>query len=426
VPGIDLIASDWKYAEREDSGMQAMVQEQSSALRTDPSPGAVRAAVRALLPTIRSRALACERARMVPDETVEELRQTGLYRLVQPAPYGGYEQDFVVLADLMMDIAAACASTAWVCGLLSAHQWFVALFPAEAQHDVWGSNPGATLCGSYAPVNEAVATGGGYRLSGRWSFASGCDNAQWAICAARMPATAQRPSQPAFLLVPARDYGIDDTWDVIGLAGTGSKTLVLNDVFVPEHRVVLFADAAAGRTPGSRLYRNPLYAVPIYSHVSACLAATAVGAAAGAIEDFIAATGGRLTRGSVTGGNNRMAEFPTVQIKVAEAAACVDAARTILLRDLEAIAREVRETGEGSVAQRVTNRRGQAFAVTMAVRAVDILNAATGGNGLALSNPVQRAWRDVNAVGRHVSINWDAVATMYGQMALGLEPRGQY
>lgn len=406
--------------------VQESVQESSSAMRANPSPDLVRASVRSLLPKIRSRAEACERARSVPPETVEELRRAGLYKLVQPAAYGGHEQDFAVLADVMMEMAGACASTAWVCGLLSAHQWVVGLFPAEAQNDVWGGNPDATLCGSYAPISEAAQAPGGYRLNGRWSFASGCDNSQWAICAARLPATSERPSQPAFLLVPAGDYTIEDTWDVIGLAGTGSKTLLLKDVFVPGHRVVLFADAASGRTPGSRLYRNRLYAVPIYSHVSACLAATAVGAAAGAIDDFIAATGGRLTRGSVTGGNNRMAEFPTIQIRVAEAAASVDAARTILLRDLEAIAREVRENGEGSVQQRVTNRRGQAFAVNMAVRAVDILNAATGGNGLALSNPVQRAWRDINAVGRHVSVNWDAVATMYGQMALGLEPRGQY
>ncbi len=403
-----------------------MLQESMRARQASPDPGAVRAAVRSLLPTIRSRAAACERARSVPAETVEELRKAGLYKLVQPAAYGGYEQDFVVLAELMMDIAEACASTSWVCGLLSAHQWAVGLFPAEAQHDVWGSNSDATLCGSYAPVSQAAPVSGGHRLTGRWSFASGCDNAHWAICAAQLPPTTDRPSQPAFLLVPASDYLIEDTWDVIGLAGTGSKTLVLDDVFVPEHRVVTFADAAMGTAPGSRLYQNRLYAVPIYCHVSACLAATAVGAAAGAIADFIAATGGRLTRGSVTGGNNRMAEFPTIQIRVAEAAASVDAARTILLRDLKAIAREVRENGEGSVKQRITNRRGQAFAVNMAVRAVDILNAATGGNGLALSNPIQRAWRDVNAVGRHVSVNWDAVATMYGQMALGLEPRGQY
>ncbi len=386
----------------------------------------VRAAVKSLLPAIKSRAAACERARTVPVETVEELRQAGLYKLVQPSAYSGYEQDFVVLAELIMEMASACASTGWVCGLLSGHQWFAGLFPAQAQRDIWGGNPDATLCGSYAPVNEARLDKGGYRLTGRWSFASGCDNAQWALCAARLPATADRPSQPGFLLVPATDYGIDDTWDVIGLAGTGSKTLVLADVFVPEHRMLLFADAASGRSPGSRLYANRLYAVPIYSQVSACLAAAAVGAAAGAVDDFIESTTGRVTRGSVTGGNNRMAGFPTIQIKLAEAAASIDAARTILLRDLEAIACEVRETGEGSRQQRVTNRRGQVFAVNLSVRAVDLLNAAMGGNGLAMSNPVQRAWRDVNAIGRHVSLNWDAVAAMYGQMALGLEPRGQY
>ena len=410
----------------ESSAVQAKMHGFSSGARANPSPDTIRAAVKSLLPAIRSRAAACERERTVPVENVEALRQTGLYKLVQPATYGGYEQDFVVLADLIMEMAAACASTGWVCGLLSGHQWFAGLFPAEAQQDIWGSNREATLCGSYAPVNEARADKGGFRLSGRWSFASGCDNAQWALCAARLPATSERPSQPGFLLVPATDYMIDDTWEVIGLAGTGSKTLVLNDVFVPEHRMLLFADAASGKSPGSKLYANRLYAVPIYCQVSACLAAAAVGAAAGAVEDFIASTGGRVTRGSVTGGNNRMAEFPTIQIRLAEAAASVDAARTILLRDLEAIARDVREHGEGSVQQRVTNRRGQVFAVSLAVRAVDILNAAMGGNGLALSNPIQRAWRDVNAVGRHVSLNWDSVAAMYGQMALGLEPRGQY
>ncbi len=410
----------------EGSALQATMHGSIPVSRVNLSAEKVPAAVRALLPDIRSRAAACERARSVPPETFAALRQAGLYKLVQPSAYGGYEQDFGVLVDLIVDMAGACASTAWVCGLLSAHQWMVGLFPAAAQNDAWGGNPDATFCGSYAPINEAVIESGGYRLNGRWGFASGCDNAEWAICAARLPATPQWPSQPAFLLVPASDYTIDDTWDVIGLAGTGSKTLVLNNVFVPEHRSVLFADAAAGRSPGSKLYANRTYAVPVYCHISPCLAATAVGAAAGAVEDFIAGTTGRLTRGSVTGGDNRMAQFPTIQIRVAEAAASVDAARMILLRDLEAIAREVRQNGAASVEQRVTNRRGQAFAVSLAVRSADMLNAATGGHGLALSNPIQRAWRDVNAVGRHVSLNWDSVAAMYGQMALGLEPRGQY
>ena len=157
---LDSVAGQPDARGQRDAGDGA--EESSSAMRANPSPGAVRAAVRSLLPTIRSRAVACERARSVPDETVEELRQTGLYQLVQPAAYGGYEQDFVVLADLMMDMAGACASTAWVCGLLSAHQWLVGLFPAEAQHDVWGEQP---RCHAVRIVRSHQRGGGERRLS---------------------------------------------------------------------------------------------------------------------------------------------------------------------------------------------------------------------------------------------------------------------
>ena len=121
------------------------------------SPDELKTAIRSLLPRVRARAAECERARTVPAETVDELRELGFYKLVQPSAYGGYEQDFVILAELMMELAGACASTAWVCGLLAAHQWMVDTFPAQAQRDVWKTDPDATFCGSYAPVNEAVA-----------------------------------------------------------------------------------------------------------------------------------------------------------------------------------------------------------------------------------------------------------------------------
>jgi alkylation response protein AidB-like acyl-CoA dehydrogenase len=232
---------------------------------------------------------------------------------------------------------------------------------------------------------------------------------------------------PAFLLVPMSDYVIDDTWNVVGLAGTGSKTLVLDDVFVPEHRVLSFADTTSGSTPGAALYSdNPAYSIPMLCNIPSCLASTAVGAAAGALEDYVARTGKRITRGAVAGANNRMAEFPTIQLRVAEAAASTDAARELLLRDLRARAATVRDGRAVSVEDRIVSRRGQAFSVSLALRAIEALNASTGGAGLDLSNPVQRAWRDVNAVGRHISMNWDAVGTMYGQMALGLPPQGQY
>jgi alkylation response protein AidB-like acyl-CoA dehydrogenase len=393
-----------------------------------PDPASLKAKVDALAPRIKSAALATEQAATVPAASIEMLRGAGFFDIVKPKAFGGYEYDFDVLVDLNIELAKACASTAWVAGLLAGHQWLLASFPAEAQHDVWDRDPDAVLCGSYAPAAKAAPAPGGYRLSGRWSFASGCDNSTWAVCAALLPPRRDGEGPcPAFLLVPATDYAIDDTWHVIGLAGTGSKTLVLDDVFVPQHRVLTFAETTSGRTPGAQLYAdNPTFAVPMLCYVPSCLASVAVGAALGALEDYVEATRTRVTRGAVAGAANRMAEFATVQLRVADAAAATDAAREVLLRDLRAVAQMARAGKEITVHDRITCRRGQAFAVSLAIRATEALNASTGGLGLDLTNPVQRAWRDANAVGRHISMNWDVVGTMYGQMALGLEPKGQY
>jgi alkylation response protein AidB-like acyl-CoA dehydrogenase len=377
---------------------------------------------------IESRALATEQACRVPAENIAALRAIGYFDIVKPARFGGYEHDFDVLVDLNIDLAKSCASTAWVAGLLAAHQWLIASFPEAAQHDVWDDNPDAVACGSYAPAAKAVRAEGGWRLTGRWAFASGCDNAQWSLCAALLPSeTDETKLAPAFLLVKANDYTIDNTWNVVGLAGTGSKTLVLDDVFVPGHHVLSFAETTSGGTPGAKLYAdNPAFSIPMLCNIPSCLASTAVGAAAGALDDYLARTSKRVTRGAVAGSNNKMAEFPTIQLRVAEAAASVDAARQTLLRDLTDRASTVRAGEQVSIEDRITSRRGQAFSVSLAIRAVEALNASTGGLGLDLANPVQRAWRDANAVGRHISMNWDAVGTMCGQMLLGLTPQGQY
>jgi len=393
-----------------------------------PDLSELRARVARIGPQIKARAYTTEKAGRVPAENIAALRDIGYFDIVKPAMFGGYEHDFDVLVDLNIELAKSCASTAWVGGLLAAHQWLIAGFPEQAQRDVWNANPDALACGSYAPATKAVGVEGGFRLSGRWSFASGCDNAQWSLCAALLPSNIDSGEfAPAFLLVPASDYVIDDTWNVVGLSGTGSKTLVLNDVFVPEHRLLSFADTTSGQTPGAALYTaNPAFSIPMLSNIPSCLASAAVGAACGALDDYLAATSRRVTRGAVAGSNNRMADFSTIQLRVAEAAASVDAAREILLRDLRHRAVTVRDTRLISIEDRIVSRRGQAFSVALAIRATEALNASTGGLGLDLANPVQRAWRDANAVGRHISMNWDAVGTMYGQMALGLTPQGQY
>ena len=388
----------------------------------------LRARLTCLKTAIASRARQVEADGRVTMETIEELRAAGYFDIVRPRAFGGFEYDFSDLVDLNIDLAKWCASTAWVAGLLSAHQWLVASFPEQAQHDVWDSNPNALVCGSYAPVCQAEAADGGYLISGRWSFSSGCDCAQWSLCAAVLPPVDARDKPaPAFLLVPETDYVIDDTWDVVGLAGTGSKTLVLDKVFVPAHRALMFSETTSGQTPGAELYaHHPGFAMPMLTAIPSCLASVAVGTAQGALEDYLERTSRRVTRGAVAGGQNRMAEFPTIQLRVAEAAASADAARKVLLSDLRDRETTVKQGEKISVEDRIHSRRGQAFAVSLAIRATEALNASTGGQGLDLSHPVQRAWRDANAVGRHISMNWDTVGTMYGQMALGLEPKGQY
>jgi resorcinol 4-hydroxylase (FADH2) len=397
-------------------------------LRNRPSLGDLKLRVASISSQIKARAHTTEKSGRVPAENILGLREIGYFDIVKPRAFGGYEYDFDVLVDLNIELAKACASTAWVGGLLAAHQWLIAGFSEQAQRDVWDANPDALACGSYAPATRAVASNGGYTMTGRWSFASGCDNAQWSLCAALLPSRTEADRfAPAFLLVPASDYRIDDTWNVVGLSGTGSKTLQLKDVFVPEHRVLTFLETTSGGTPGALLRpENPGFSIPMLCNIPSCLASVAVGTAAGALEDYLEVTSKRVTRGAVAGSNNRMAEFPTIQLRVAEAAASADAAREILLRDLRDRAIAVRANRPVSIEDRIVSRRGQAFAVALAIRASEALNASTGGHGLDLANPVQRAWRDANAVGRHISMNWDAVGTMYGQLALGLTPQGQY
>jgi len=384
--------------------------------------------IAALSALLKSQASSVECDRRVPMSSIEALREASYFDIVKPKAFGGLERDFSLLVELNIDLAKSCASTAWVAGLLAAHQWLVGSFPLQAQHDVWDADPNALVCGSYAPACQAQRAEGGYRISGRWSFASGCDCAQWSLCAAVLPAEGERDHPaPAFLLVPASDYTIDDTWHVVGLAGTGSKTLVLEDVFVPAHRALLFSETTSGQTPGAQLYsHHPGFSIPMLSTIPSCLASVAVGAAQGALDDYLERTARRITRGAVAGAQNRMAEFATIQLRVAEATASAEAARRGLLADLRERESTVARGDRVSVEERIRSRLGQAFAVSLAIRATEALNASTGGQGLDLSHPVQRAWRDANAVGRHISMNWDTVGTLYGQMALGLEPKGQY
>lgn len=382
---------------------------------------------RGLVPTIRALAPRTERDRRVSDDVTQMFRDAGVFKLMQPRRFGGFEYGFTEFIDVNCEIARGCGSTAWCVSLGIVHQWLVALFPLEAQEEVW-QDPGSIVAGSYAPAGKCEPASGGYSIHGEWHFASNCDNSDWYLLGVMLPAAESggRP-QPGFVLVPRAQTMIKDTWDTVGLAGTGSKTIVIAEpTFVPVHRRLLFAEASSNAPPGALVNPNPIYRIPFLAGVPVCLASPPIGMVQGAIEEFLDWIGARSTRGAVAGGGHPMAQFATVQMRVAEASACIDAAKLLLQRDTRDVEQGAASGEFISVEKRIRNRRDHAFAARLAVQGGNALFEAVGGAGLQMSSGIQRVWRDVNAVARHISLNWDAVGSMYGQYQFGLEPKGQY
>jgi resorcinol 4-hydroxylase (FADH2) len=395
---------------------------------SNPSPQELIERARAMVPEIRARARQTEIERNVSQEIVDKIRDAELLRTCRPKEFGGFEYDGETALKIAMTIAAACPSTGWAVNGAVSNGRSISHFPIETQREVWGGNEDPFTCACFAPTGTAVPVDGGYILNGRWSFASGCDRSSWTKLGAFITPESGNPlHEGAFFLVPIEEVEIIDTWFVCGLAGTGSKDIAAHDVFVPDRRVLMFSDARAGTTPGAKYYKNPLYKMPLLVHGASMLASTAVGAARGALDSYgEMINSGRKTRGALAGGQLPMAEFATVQLRYAEAASCVESAELILLTDMRNMTQKLYGGDEITVSDRIRCRRNQAYVTKLAVQAVEALNASTGGYGLHLDNPIQRAWRDANAVARHVSLNWDAVGTMYGQHSFGLEPRGQY
>jgi alkylation response protein AidB-like acyl-CoA dehydrogenase len=400
----------------------------SSPVKDAPALSKIVASAKELVPLLRERAQATEQARRVCDTTTEAFHQAGFFKLMQPARYGGYEYGFTAFIDVVSELARGCTSSSWACSLGAIHQWLVATFPEQAQDDVWRRDPSAIVCGSYAPATMAEKVDGGFLVQGKWHFASNVDNSQWALLGVQFPAEEKGAAPTAgFLLAPRSDWSIEDNWHVAGQSGTGSKTVSIDQpTFIPSHRKLSFGEASSNRPPGSAVNTNPIYRIPFLSAVPVCLVSPIIGTAQGAVEELILLAGTRVTRGAVAGGGNRLSEFFPVQSRLAEASACVDAARLLLYRDTAQVEQMAADGHVISIEQRIRNRRDHAFAARLSRDAVEAVFASVGGAGLSLNQPIQRMWRDANAIARHISLNWDAVSSMVGQYLLGLEPKGQY
>ena len=352
--------------------------------------------VRALVPAIRSRAAECESLRRLPDETLVEYRKTGLLRALQPVRWGGLELSPLTFFQAVSEVAAACPSSAWLLSVVGIHNWQLGLFPEQAQQDVWGKDTSVLISSSYAPTGKVERVDGGFRLSGRWSFSSGCDHCQWVFLGGVAPSDGPLPDMRTFL-VPRSDYRIVDNWHVAGLSGTGSKDIVVEDAFVPEHRTHRFVDAYMLQSPGQAVNDGTLFRLPFGCIFSFCIAVPAIGAARGALDAYRT----YMQKKVAAYDGSKVADDPFAQRRLSEAAV---GDRRRRIRGARHLGGDVRSRRGGEAIpldRRARARWSAANIVLRGVRAVDLLFEASGGRALFLDNPIQRYFRDVHAMRAH-------------------------
>ncbi len=374
---------------------------------------AMLARARGLVPRLAERAPAAAAARQVPAETIAEYRQAGILRILQPRRFGGIEGRFSLFSRIVEELTYGCASSAWVYAVLAEHQWIIAQYPEEAQIDVWGDDPEAVASSSLAPRAPAKRVAGGWRLSGRYSFSSGCDHAQWAILGAFLGEMGD-PRHIAYLLVPLADTEIVDDWQVLGLAGTGSKSLVLRDVFIPEHRSVMVSDLFAGTPPGALVHPDyPVLRAPRGFLVSYSLPPVAIALGRRALDLACRSLAGRVSRG-VT----RVAESEIVQMTLGEAAAAIDAATLLLHTGRDASTDAVSSGRRIAAAEALRARRDMTYAQHQVGWALERLCELSGARWLYDNDPLQEIRRDVMTILTHHAASRQAAMVPYGRMLL--------
>lgn len=372
------------------------------------------AKARALAPLLRERAAEAERLRRLPDATQAEFRRAGFYRILQPARYGGLEARYGLQTMLGAEAARGCSSSGWALSITASHSWILGMFPREAQDEFWNPDPQRTLASSFLAVAPSLTPqSGGIRLSGRCRFSSNVDHCDGIILLVMLPGAGGPPRQ-TFAFLHREQYEIEDTWNVVGLAATGSNDVVVRDAVVPEHRLLDVMSTREGRTPGAEANPHYLFSLPLFAVFAHCLVGAALGAAEGALDQIA-----ESLKGKTSVANVKLAEQPTVQTRIAETAAEIAAARALLQVDRARINDMGRLRLLPDDETRVRYRLDVGYAAKLSVQAIERLMPIVGGRGLELADPFQRAWRDAHAVAQHIALSWDLQALNYGAVRLG-------
>lgn len=377
---------------------------------TDVTPTADQLVERAreLIPMLRATAAEVEKARRVPTSTVRAFQEAGFFRILQPKRWGGWEMDVRVFYQVLMELGRGCGSSAWVMMILGIHQWEFGLFPEQAGDDVWRQDSSVIVASSYPPIARCRRVDGGWRISGRWPTSSGTDHAQWAILGGMVVDEEGTLIERLTLLVPRSDYSIEDDWHVFGLAGTGSKSLLVDDAFVPDHRTHTNFDQEIPWR--SNRYRIP-FKIAFYGAVSAAIN----GMASGAVDLYREQMSVRRTTGFGTPVN----ASPYVRDRLGNAVARVRSSRMRLMQLIEDALGWTEKGEEVPVDYLVHALVDIARVGRECEEAVLLLFKATSARGLFLDNPIQRVLRDVLAAANHITQNADDTAGMLGGYLLG-------
>jgi 3-hydroxy-9,10-secoandrosta-1,3,5(10)-triene-9,17-dione monooxygenase len=377
-------------------------------LERHPTRDEMIARARALVPALQERAERCEDQRRVPEETIEEFMRAGLLRMSQPARYSGHEMSWDVLCDVADVLAPADGAQAWLQHIFADHTVLVGTFPAPVQDEVWGKDHNTIISASFDPAGRAKRVEGGYLYSGRHGFASGIDFAGWLVCTG-MIVDNEGLDGPHFFIVPRSDAEVIDDWQVMSLEGTGSKTFVVADKFVPAHRFLDGRQSRAGTGPGTAVNKAAVYRMPRFSGVSgAGFSALAIGMARGVLAEWLAYNGTRRSRGVAVGAQQG------IQVLAARCAAEIDAAHALNQLTARGDMRKLEEGGTLSDAERLTGRRNVAFATQLALRAGTRLFNAAGGHAVYLKGTMQRQFRNLLGAAAHRGVNWETAAADYG------------
>lgn len=372
-------------------------------------------AARAMVPALRARAAEAERTRAIPADTHHAFRDAGFYRLFQPARYGGFEMDLGLMVDVAAELGRGCGSSVWIFTNLASQGWINGMKTPAAQEELWADDPDALIASSFPGRDAEVRlVDGGIVVKGTWHFSSGVDFARWNHLQIFLKPEGG-PPEHRFALIPDSDFTVIDDWFSNGLAGTGSRSIRIEEAFIPDYRTLNARDIAGGPSPGSTINASPLFRMPFFGVGGKLFSGPALGIARGALEMIETDIAGRSAVSGV-----RLAEQQSVHLRIAEAGAEIDAAWALLLRDCVESRDAALEGAPVDLLRRARWRRNNAYAIQLCVRAVERLFPLAGMRGLVPDDPVQRAWRDVHACAAQVAIAWDPQAANYGRARFGL------